>query len=205
MTDSQGVQYNITEISVLYASGQNMIIDVVYCDIFYDNCIDIGFLLIGTAQYRNIVLLVLDFLFAWKYNLFMVTKSWFSYLPEHLLPSLQDIDIALVSLTISDKRSEVVDFLSPIFDTYFGGIITTRPKSEFFFLEPVHYSVWLLCVCVGLVTAIYLHGFDRFTFSLRSNASNDVPNSLYYTVWMTIGTFLNQGKLYSSPEMSMIL
>ena len=29
MTDSKGVQYNITEISVLYASRQNMIIDVV--------------------------------------------------------------------------------------------------------------------------------------------------------------------------------
>ena len=134
------------------------------------------------------------------YNENNARRNWASLLKrvpnfiEHPSHCLQDIDTAIAPITASEERSRVVDFPSPVYGSYMGAIITTKPKNRFFFVEPVHYSVWLLCCCIVLVTTISLHGFDSFTLSLRPNTTVISPINFYSTLWMNVRTLLNQGK-----------
>ena len=112
--------------------------------------------------------------------------------------SLQDIDISLALLSITADRSRVVDFTSPLFDAHAAAMITTKQKDTFFVIEPVHYSVWLLCCCMVFVTSVYLHWFEIFPSPSRLNSSKNFSPDFYATLWMNLRILLNQGKCHLS-------
>ena len=107
---------------------------------------------------------------------------------------MQDIDIAVASLTISEERSKVVDFPFPVSDSYNGAIITTRSKSKFFFMEPVNYSVWLMCCCMVILVTTFMRGFESFALILQLNESMLLAKDFCSILWMNVRTLLNQGE-----------
>ena len=96
-----------------------------------------------------------------------------------------------------------MDFPSAIFDGYTAAMITTKQKDQFFFMEPVHYSVWLVCCCIVIVNTICLYHFDRLTLSMRRDSSSS-SHDLYAILWMNFSTLLYQGK-YRSINKSFVM
>ena len=113
---------------------------------------------------------------------------------------LQDIDTTIPSLTISTERLGVVDFPSTVFGAYSAILITTQQRDKFFVIQPVHYSVWILCCCLVIVISIYVHWFESYAISFRLKSSKRAVPSLYSISRMHFTMLLNQGNWYSNSD-----
>ena len=105
----------------------------------------------------------------------------------------QDIATELGSLTISAARTEVVDFMLPIYETYFTAILKTKPKSRFLIIQPLQYRVWLSYLVMAVSVAVVLHVVETIFHGTQNRSSCDNPRFLWSAMWMNCRIVAYQG------------
>lgn len=117
---------------------------------------------------------------------------------------LQKADIAVVDLTITYEREQVVDFTIPFMNTGISILFKKPEKSEpaiFSFLYPFSIVVWFYTLTVYTFVSILVYVLGRFTpyewvpshpCDPQSEPENQF-SSLQNAFWFTMGSIMQQG------------
>ena len=118
----------------------------------------------------------------------------------------QKADLAVAALTISFQREQAVDFTKPFLNLGIS-ILYKRPQKKtpnlFSFLSPLSIDIWLYMIAAYLVVSFMLFVLARFSPYEWQNPYPCKPDSgilvnqfsLLNSMWFTIGSLMQQGKL----------
>ena len=120
--------------------------------------------------------------------------------PAICLVSFQDIITELGAVSVSAERSKVVDFTLPYYETYITAMITTKPKSSFFVIEPLQFTVWLAYAGMVVVVGVALYIFEGVHHGTRNHFRFPRPHYFFSILWVNCSIMVNQGNPAWAPH-----
>ena len=106
----------------------------------------------------------------------------------------QDIVTELGTLSTSEERAKVIDFTKPILETYGSALTTTKLKSNFYIMEPLRYSLWLLYIGMAVVVGVAVCTFENINHGGQVRFPLHKPYYFCSAMWNSLCIILNQGK-----------
>jgi hypothetical protein len=130
-----------------------------------------------------------------------------------LIVRLQERDIAVAPLTITQERERVVDFTKPFMNTGISIMIKKPDRQKpgvFSFMEPLDTLVWL-CIALGFLAVsfvlFFVGRFSPYEWQVKEEGGKEpfATNtfSISNTLWFSLGALMQQGSdispRYSAP------
>ena len=88
----------------------------------------------------------------------------------------------------------MIAFTPPVYGTYYTAVIKTKPKSSFFVIEPLQYSVWLSYAGMAVLVAAALSIIDNVFHTTKDVFSFNKPYLLCSVMWTCFRVIVNQGR-----------
>ena len=97
----------------------------------------------------------------------------------------QDIVTEVSTVWATAERAKIVEFTSSMFETYTAAFMSTKPKSSFFVMYPLHYHVWLAYAAMAVVVALAVYMFENMICEEQIRLSPRSPFPFRSSVWTT--------------------